>query len=319
MNKVVVAGGGVLGTQIGLMCAYTGHDVTFWLRSESSVGRTTPKIERYRKSMLDDLAAAKALIGNPLGKLLYPKGLIKSWDGITAEAIDELVSQGEKNMTDNIHIELDMAKAVKGADIVIESMAENPEAKISVYEQMKDLLDSDTILVTNSSTLLPSMFAQYTGRPEKYLSLHFANTIWKNNTAEIMGHPGTDPAIYNKVVEFAKEINMISLELKKEQPGYILNSMLVPFLSAAQALWAKEVADPETIDLTWRLATGAPKGPFEILDIVGLETAYNINQMKPEAQDPDSTIHKIGLLLKEKIDKGETGINAGKGFYDYKK
>ncbi|WP_026519895.1 3-hydroxyacyl-CoA dehydrogenase [Butyrivibrio sp. FCS006] len=319
MNKVVVAGGGVLGTQIGLMCAYTGHDVTFWLRSESSIGRTTPKIELYRKTMLDDLAAAKNLIGNPLGKLLYPKGLITSWDGITAEAIDELIAKGEKNMTDNIHIELDMAKAVSGADIVIESMAEDPDAKIDVYEQMKDLLDPDTILVTNSSTLLPSMFAQYTGRPEKYLSLHFANTIWKNNTAEIMGHPGTDPAIYNKVVEFAKEINMISLELKKEQPGYILNSMLVPFLSAAQALWAKEVADPETIDLTWRLATGAPKGPFEILDIVGLETAYNINQMKPEAQDPDSTIHKIGLLLKEKIDKGETGINAGKGFYEYKK
>ena len=319
MNKVVVAGGGVLGTQIGLMCAYTGHDVTFWLRSESSIGRTTPKIELYKKAMLDDLSAAKNLIGNPLGKLLYPKGLITSWDGITAEAIDELIAKGEKNMTDNIHIELDMAKAVSGADIVIESMAEDPDAKIDVYEQMKDLLDPDTILVTNSSTLLPSMFAQYTGRPEKYLSLHFANTIWKNNTAEIMGHPGTDPEIYKTVVEFAKEINMISLELKKEQPGYILNSMLVPFLSAAQALWAKEVADPETIDLTWRLATGAPKGPFEILDIVGLETAYNINQMKPEAQDPDSTIHKIGLLLKEKIDKGETGINAGKGFYDYKK
>ena len=319
MNKVVVAGGGVLGTQIGLMCAYTGHDVTFWLRSESSIGRTTPKIKLYKKAMLDDLAAAKNLIGNPLGKLLYPKGLITAWDEITAEAIDALIAKGDKNMTDNVHIELDMAKAVSGADIVIESMAEDPDAKIDVYEQMKDLLDPDTILVTNSSTLLPSMFAQYTGRPEKYLSLHFANTIWKNNTAEIMGHPGTDPEIYKKVVEFAKEINMISLELKKEQPGYILNSMLVPFLSAAQALWAKEVADPQTIDLTWRLATGAPKGPFEILDIVGLETAYNINQMKPEAQDPDSTIHKIGLLLKEKIDKGETGINAGKGFYEYKK
>ena len=319
MNKVVVAGGGVLGTQIGLMCAYTGHDVTFWLRSQSSIGRTQPKIELYKKAMLDDLAAAKNLIGNPLGKLLYPKGLITNWDGITAEAIDELITKGEKNMTDNIHIELDMAKAVSGADIVIESMAEDPDAKIEVYEQMKDLLDPDTILVTNSSTLLPSMFAQYTGRPEKYLSLHFANTIWKNNTAEIMGHPGTDPEIYKQVVAFAKEINMISLELRKEQPGYILNSMLVPFLSAAQALWANEVADPKTIDLTWRLATGAPKGPFEILDIVGLETAYNINQMKPEAQDPDSTIHKIGLLLKEKIDKGETGINAGKGFYTYKK
>ncbi len=134
-----------------------------------------------------------------------------------------------------------------------------------------------------------------------------------------MGHPGTDQEVYRKVVAFAGEINMVSLQLHKEQPGYILNSMLVPLLTAAQTLWAKEVADPETIDLTWRLATGAPKGPFEILDIVGLETAYNINQMKPEAQDEESTTYKIGKLLKEKIDKGETGINAGKGFYEYKR
>jgi 3-hydroxybutyryl-CoA dehydrogenase len=269
--------------------------------------------------MLEDLAKAKALVGNPMGAFYYPRGMVRDWNGATVESLDELLKTGEKNLKENVHIELDKAAAVKDAYIVIESMSEDPQAKIDVYTQFKDLLDEDTILVTNSSTLLPSMFAEYTGRPEKYLSMHFANTIWKNNTAEIMGHPGTDPEIYKKVVEFAKEINMISLELRKEQPGYILNSMLVPFLSAAQALWAKEVADPETIDLTWRLATGAPKGPFEILDIVGLETAYNINQMKPEAQDPDSTIHKIGLLLKEKIDKGETGINAGKGFYEYKK
>ena len=98
MNKVVVAGGGVLGTQIGLMCAYTGHDVTFWLRSQSSIGRTQPKIELYKKAMLDDLAAAKNLIGNPLGKLLYPKGLITNWDGITAEAIDELITKGEMSL-----------------------------------------------------------------------------------------------------------------------------------------------------------------------------------------------------------------------------
>jgi 3-hydroxybutyryl-CoA dehydrogenase len=112
---------------------------------------------------------------------------------------------------------------------------------------------------------------------------------------------------------------MVPLQLHKEQPGYILNSMLVPFLSAAQALYANEVADPETIDLTWQLATGAPAGPFRILDIVGLETAYNINQMKPDAATPGTTTYKIGQLLKAKIDKGETGVNAGKGFYDYSK
>ena len=318
-NKKVVIAGGVLGTQIGLICAYHGFDTTFWLRSESSIGRTTPKIERYSALMLEDLAKAKALIGNPIGGMLYPRGLIRSWQGITAEAIDALIEEGKKNFAEKVHIELDLAKALSGAYIVIESMTEEPKAKIGMYNAMKDLLDEDTILCTNSSTLLPSMFAQYTGRPEKYCALHFANTIWKNNTGEVMGHPGTDPAIYQKVVEFAAAIGMVPLQLHKEQPGYILNSMLVPFLSAAQALWANGVADPETIDLTWRLATSAPAGPFQILDIVGLETAYNINQMKPAAQVEGTLENRMGKLLKEKIDRGETGVNAGKGFYDYTK
>ena len=318
-QKVVIVGGGVLGTQIGLMSAYTGHDTTYWLRSEESIGRTQPKIDQYSAAMLADLEGAKKLIGNPMGGFLYPHGMIRKWEGCTAEQIDALIAQAKENFANLIHIELDLAKALEDADIVIEAMAENPEAKIAMYEQMKDLMSEKTILCTNSSTLLPSMFAEHTGRPAKYCALHFANSIWSNNTAEVMGHPGTDPEVYKQVVAFADEINMVPLQLHKEQPGYILNSMLVPFLSAAQALWANEVADPETIDLTWRLATGAPKGPFEILDIVGLVTAYNINQMKPEAQVEGSLTWKMGKMLKEKIDRGETGITAGKGFYDYKK
>lgn len=318
-KKVVVVGGGVLGTQIALMCAYAGKDVTIWLRSEGSVTRTKPKLERYSALMLQDLEKAKALIDSPMGAYVYPKGLIRDWDGITAEQIDALAEQGKKRFAENLRIELDLAKALAGADVVIESMAEDPAAKIGVYTAMKDLLDEKTILLTNSSTMLPSTFAPYTGRPEKYLALHFANTIWKNNTAEVMGHPGTAPEIYNETVRFAEEINMIPLQLHKEQPGYILNSMLVPFLSAAQALLATGVADHTTIDRTWELATGAPVGPFKILDVVGLETAYNINQMKPDAQQEGSASNLIGKLLKEKIDKGETGVNAGIGFYDYRK
>lgn len=318
-KKVVIIGGGVLGTQIGLMSAYTGHDTTLWLRSEGSVGRTQPKVEQYSAAMIADLEAAKQLIGNPMGALLYPRGLIRSWEGCTAEGIDELIATAKKNFKELFRMELDLAKALEDADIVIEAMAENPEQKIDMYEKMKGLIPEKAILCTNSSTLLPSTFAEYTGRPEKYCALHFANTIWKNNTGEVMGHPGTDPEVYNQVVAFADEINMVPLQLHKEQPGYILNSMLVPFLTSAQALWANEVADPETIDLAWRLATSAPAGPFQILDIVGLTTAYNINQMKPEAQVEGSLTWKMGQLLKEKIDKGETGVTAGKGFYDYTK
>ena len=318
LKKVTIVGGGVLGSQIGLMCAYVGKDVTFWLRSEGSVERTRPKLKRYAELMISDLLGAKTLVGSPMGKYSYPRGLIRDWDSATANSIDTLAEEAKERFDKNIRIELDLAEALADADVVIEAMAEDPKAKIAIYTDMKDLLPEKTVLLTNSSTLLPSTFASYTGRPEKYLALHFANTIWKNNTAEVMGHPGTDPEIFKETVKFADEINMIPLQLHKEQPGYILNSMLVPFLSAAQALLATGVSDFKTIDLTWELATGAPAGPFKILDIVGLETAYNINQMKPDAQVEGSVSNLIGKMLKEKIDKGETGVNAGVGFYNYK-
>ena len=133
LNNVVIIGGGVLGTQIGLMCAYWGCDVTFWLRSESSIARTQPKIERYSGLMLEDLAKAKELIGTPMGAYQYPRGLIKDWEGATPEGIDALLKQAKINFAEKIHIELDLPKALADADIIIESMSEDPKAKIEIY------------------------------------------------------------------------------------------------------------------------------------------------------------------------------------------
>ena len=309
IKKVVVAGGGVLGSQIALQSAYCGFDVTIWLRSEGSIERAKPKLERFKNIYVDTLEKMKTDAN------AYCRGLSKKTD-LSDSEIDEL-KQNAEDAYNNIKLTTSYDEAASGADLIIEAIAENPEQKIAFYQELAKHMDEETILVTNSSTLLPSMFAEYTGRPEKYLSLHFANTIWENNTAEVMGHPGTNQKYYDEVAQFAEDINMIPLKLKKEQPGYILNSLLVPFLSAAEALLANDVADHETIDKTWILATGAPAGPFHILDIVGLTTAYNIIIMNPEAQDQNTTPGKIAKMLKEKIDAGKTGINAGEGFYKY--
>ncbi|WP_077075659.1 3-hydroxyacyl-CoA dehydrogenase [Aedoeadaptatus urinae] len=316
-KKVVLLGGGVLGTQIALMCAYTGHDTTIWLRSEGSIGRTQPKLDHFKKEILKALDESKGLIGNPLGAYLYPKALIRDWNSMTAEKIDALHAEVEKNMNEKLHLELDAKKALKDADIVIEAMAENTEEKITFYESIKGILDDKTILCTNSSTLLPSTFAEHTGRPEKYMALHFANSIWAHNTAECMGHEGTDPDIYKQVVQFAKDINMEPIEVHKEQPGYVLNSLLVPLLDAGQNLWARGIADPETIDKAWRIGTGAPVGPFQMMDVIGLQTVSNVLKMKPDAKVPESVTYRLIKMVGEKIEKGELGVAAGKGFYDY--
>ena len=112
------------------------------------------------------------------GTKLYPRGLVDDFENLTVEKVEELKAQADQAFESVIY-ELDMADA----DLVIESLSEDPKPKIAFYQQMAPLLPEKTVIVTNSSTMVPSAFAQYTGRPEKYLALHIANEIWKNNTA----------------------------------------------------------------------------------------------------------------------------------------
>lgn len=317
-KKVIIAGGGVLGSQISLMCAFIGHDTTILIRPEDDLKQTQAKLSRYSGMMIEDLESCKEYIGKPAAEAKYPHGLIRKWEGITFEKIDELKLQVENGVRNNIRITSCKDGIFEDAYIVIEAVSENPDVKTDFYLSVRDLLPADTLIVTNSSTLIPSRFAEATGRPEKYCALHFANTIWRCNTAEIMRHEGTDPDVFDKVVEFAEEINMIPLRVMKEQPGYILNSMLVPWLAASEALWVNGIADPETIDLTWKVGFGSPVGPFEHIDVIGLDTVYNINLMKPDVNVEGSVINRLSKMLKEKIDRGETGVNAGIGFYDYR-
>ena len=309
-KKIVVAGGGVLGSQIAFQTAFSGFDAKIWLRSEGSIGRTQPKVDRLKDIYLKTIDALKE---NPA---LTPRGF-----GITGEITDEVIADLKDRVNrayESLVLTTDYNEAFKDADFVIESIAEDPKQKIAFYTEMAKYLPDHTVIATNSSTMLPSTFASYTGRPEKYLALHFANEIWRNNTGEIMGHAGTEKIYYDQTVEFTSAIHMVPLKLHKEQPGYILNSMLVPFLNAAEALFANGVADPETIDKTWMLGTGAPAGPFRILDVVGLTTAYNIVIMDPRSKDPETIQGKVAGKLKEYIDAGKTGVNAGEGFYKYK-
>ena len=104
--------------------------------------------------------------------------------------------------------------------------------------------------------------------------MHFSNHIWLANIAEIMSHAETVQETVETAVAFAQRINMIPSVIHKETRGYILNSLLIPFLISALKLWGGGVADCQAIDNTWKLSTAALYGPFEIIDIIGLPTAY---------------------------------------------
>jgi 3-hydroxyacyl-CoA dehydrogenase len=187
------------------------------------------------------------------------------------------------------------------------------QVKRDTWAKAGAVAPAHTVFATNSSTLLPSDIADATGRPEKFLALHFANEVWRQNIGEIMGHAGTAPQYLDTVATFAEEIGMVPVKLKKEQPGYIVNSLLIPFMTAASKLYLHNVADVEEIDKTWRIATGSPFGPFEIYDIIGMETPYTLN-----AQSEDPELREFAQILKRDfIDQGRMGRGTGKGFYDY--
>ncbi|MBC9912966.1 3-hydroxyacyl-CoA dehydrogenase [Chitinophaga varians] len=284
IKTVTVAGSGVLGAQIAFQTAVHQYQVHVYDINDAVLEKAKATLQQLAGAYQRDLGLEKADTEAALGR---------------------------------IHYFTDLAAAVKGAELLIEAIPENPAIKTEFYQKLAAVAGPDTIFATNSSTLLPSQFAAATGRPDRFLSLHFANEIWKHNTAEIMGHPGTAKTTFDTVVAFAKSIGMVALPLHKEQPGYIVNSLLVPLLDAATTLLVRGVADVETIDKTWMVATGAPLGPFGILDVVGLTTAYNITNMTAEkTKDPEKA--KAAAFLKENfIDKGKLGTATGEGFYKY--
>lgn len=314
MKNIVVMGGGVLGSQIAFQTAFCDYNVTVWLRSEGSIERTKAKLDGVKKSYIDAINLMDTSEGKSFNN--WCRGIADTDNFNKDELINKVCC-----LSDKINLELDMKKALEDADLVIESMAEDFDAKKDLYLKMAPLLPEKTIVVTNSSTMLPSKLAKFTGRPNKFLALHFANSIWKNNTAEVMMQPKTEEKYFNEVMEFAKGIRMIALPLKKEKSGYLLNSMLIPLLFSGLDLYVNGVSDFESIDKAWLLGTGAPKGPFQILDTVGLQTAYNIVEMYLKVPSFLAPYNFKGMakLLKEYIDAGKLGKASGEGFYKYDK
>lgn len=314
IKNVTIAGSGVLGSQIAFQTAFRGYNVTIYDINDEVIAKAKDRmlglVETYKKEVQGQ--------ADHLNVFFQP-GVYEST--ILPNLKDTLIrdlttsNKNAESVPASLKYSSDLETAVTNADLVIEAIPERMDIKESFYQELAQVAPAKTIFATNTSTLLPSQFAEITKRPEKFLALHFANEIWKNNTAEVMGTTQTDPKIYDEVVEFAKGIGMIPIKLKKEQPGYVLNTLLVPLLNAAQMLLAKGVADVETIDKTWMLATKAPFGPFGILDIVGLKTAYDITAMQAE-NDPDYRA-LADMIKNDYIDKGKMGVATGEGFYKY--
>lgn len=283
-SNVTIAGAGTLGSQIAWQTAFYGFNVTVF--------------DAFEK-------------GLEVGKAYHQKysELFLKTRGASHDEIDQTISR--------LSYTTDLAEAVKDADIVSESIPENLEIKQSFYQELGKVAPEKTIFTTNSSTITPSEIVIAVDRPDKFLALHFANGIWDANVAEVMGHPGTDPVVFDQVVVFARSIGMVPVPIHKEHHGYVLNSLLVPLLSAAGTLYTQGVADYESIDKTWMISTGSKMGPFGIMDIIGMQTIYDIEKLLGEKFSDKAMLARAEFFKSNFVDKGKLGVKSGEGFYKY--
>ena len=283
IRKVMIAGGGTLGSQIAWQVAFKGFEVVVY--------------DAYSKG----LEASKKF--HEQFANLFQKSL-----GASHEEV--LATKARLSYTTNL------AEAASLADLISESVPENLEVKSKFYQALSEVVDDHTIITTNSSTLLPRDFVDNVKNPERFLALHFANMIWTFNVAEVMTHNATNEEFKEKVISFAKSVGMIPIVLNKEQNGYVLNSILGPMLIAALDLVEKGVVDFQEVDRTWMIA-GNPRGPFMIMDLIGLETMYNVMIHWGEKDNDKQKLANAHYLKVNYLDKGKLGIKTQCGFYEY--
>ena len=284
IKNVTIAGAGTLGAQVAWQTAFMGFNVTVYGPSEKGLKRCKQQHRQFAELFLKTRGASQEEINQTNSRLRYTTNL---------------------------------EEAVKDADLISESIPEDVEIKKGFYTELAKVAPEKTIFTTNSSTTLPSEYANETGRPGKFVALHFANGIWDANVGEVMGHAGTDPETFNRVVEFAREIGMVPIQIYKEQNGYVLNSLLIPLLSAAGDLLFNGVADVESIDKTWMISAGVKMGPFGVMDMIGMETMYNVDKLWGEKLGDETMLARANMIKENYIDKGKMGVATGEGFYKY--
>ena len=212
---------------------------------------------------------------------------------------------------EKIKFTTDPAEAVADADIISESVTEELPLKRQVWAQFSALAPAQTIFTTNTSYLLPSMLVDSVDRPALFCAFHF-HDVFYSKVVDIMPHPRTSEEVVTLLEDFGRALKQVPVIVRKENPGYVFNYMLMAVIGAAGKLRTKEVASIEDIDKSWMVNFHMPMGPFGILDSIGLDTAWHVTHNLEDAGS-----QAFAALLKTYIDAGKLGEKTGEGFYKY--
>ncbi|UNL86561.1 3-hydroxyacyl-CoA dehydrogenase family protein [Priestia koreensis] len=284
IERIGVVGAGQMGHQIGMLCALGGYETI---------------IQDVNESALEKAEASLQTIMN--------KWVLKN-----------KLSEDEKAAAfSRLSFQTSLEKAVKQADFVIEAVVEKLDVKREVFQKLDELAPSHAILASNSSTIVNSLIAEATTRPDKVVNMHFFFPPLVMDCVEVVKSEQTSDETAAKTMEVSKNINRTAVLLQKEISGFIANRILGALQREAVYLYENGYASFEDIDTICRKALNHPIGPFELMDLSGIDVGYFVMQQRyAETNDP---LDKPAACIEEKVKAGELGRKTGKGWYEYKK
>jgi 3-hydroxybutyryl-CoA dehydrogenase len=200
------------------------------------------------------------------------------------------------------------------SDLVIEAVPEHLDLKCDIFNQLDKICRPDTILATNTSSLSVTEIAVATGRPGKVVGMHFFNPAPVMKLVEIVHSVVAEPDVVDDVEAFVQKIGKTDVTIG-DRAGFIANALLFPYLNHAVALFESKYASREDIDAAMMLGCGLPMGPLALIDLIGLDTAYEI--LETMYQQTRDRLHAPRPIFRQLITAGLLGRKTGRGFYSY--
>lgn len=282
IRRILIIGAGTMGQQIATQFALYDCDIVVYDIKEEFLEKARTGIRKMARG-------------------------VASYQGIAPEKVESILER--------ITFTTVPEDAARDIDLISESVPEDPELKGKIFSRFNKLCPPDAIFTTNTSTLLPSIFAEATGRPDRFLALHF-HDVRTSTIVDIMPHPATSPETVEIVQAFAERTGLNVILMKKENYGYVFNFLLMAFFQQAQTLVSKGIATPDDVDRAWMGVTMSPMGPFAMMDSVGLDTVWKITDLWAKWTNNRGS-QKNADFLKQYVDRGELGQKTRKGFYNY--
>jgi 3-hydroxybutyryl-CoA dehydrogenase len=281
IRHVGVVGAGLMGSGIVEVCARAGLDVTFVEGSEELVTSGRGRVERSIENAVER------------GKL----------DAAAAEAALARIDGAS-----------DLA-ALAGVDLVIEAATEDPEAKRTIFARLGELTQPEIALASNTSSIQIRLLGEASGRPDRVIGMHFFNPAPVMALLELTPSGSTSDETYELVRRFGEDVLGKTCVRSKDEAGFIVNRLLIPYLYDAIRLYEAGFATREDIDTAMRLGLAHPMGPLELSDLIGLDTLLAIGDVLRDAFPGDPRYEAPGLL-RRMVQEGRLGRKSGGGFSD---